>query len=74
MDTAFRDLLRSYVISSPEGFSNHRDVYVKLAEIVYSWDVPGELLAQRIYPKIRIPSDKDLISSEECMEKLLPSV
>ncbi len=60
------------VMSSPEDFSNHRDVYVKLAEIVYSWDAPTELLAQRIYPKITIPSDKDLISSEEAIEKLLP--
>lgn len=59
------------VISSPKDFPNHRDVYVKLAEIVYSWDVPTELLAQRIYPKIKIPSDKSLISSEECLEKLL---
>ena len=48
------------VVSKSEDFSNHRDVYVKLAEIVYSWDAPAELLAQRIYPKITIPSDKEL--------------
>ena len=62
------------VASKPEDFLNHRDVYVKLAEIVYSWEVPTELLVQRIYPKITIPSDKDLISSEECIKKLLPTL
>lgn len=60
------------VISNPDCFSNHRDIYVELAKIVYPWSPSVELLAQRIYPKMEIPLDEELISFDECIEKLLP--
>ena len=60
------------VISNPSCYANHRDVYVELARIAYSWNRPSEVLVRRLYPEVEIPDYTDLISFEECIEKLLP--
>jgi len=60
------------VISRPECYPNQFDVYVELARIAYLWNPSTELLFNRIYYKKKIPLDKELISYEECIEKLLP--
>ena len=60
------------VTASPEDVSSYRDINVKLAAIAYSWDTPGGILVQRIYPGLARASNEDLITPDERIKKILP--